>query len=196
MDINSILDFVKLTNKFRAVERLIYVTNRVNNENDAEHSYQLAMVAWYLLSKENYGLDQGLVIQYALVHDFVEVYAGDTWFFRTEEESNNKKEREEKAAIRLKKEIPEFLDFHKLISEYKKGVDRESRFVYALDKLIPILNVYLDGGKLWQDQKITFERLIEAKTSKIILSPELEPYFEELIAILKENKHMFHVKHE
>lgn len=196
MNIYSILDFVTLTNKFRAVERFIYVPNRKNNENDSEHSYQLAMLAWYLLSEESYGLNKDLVIQYALIHDFVEVHAGDVWSFRSNEESNKKRKREEEAILRLKKEIPEFSDLHERIDDYEKRIDRESRFVYALDKLIPILNIYLDGGKLWQEKKITLDRLMKIKTPKIALSPEIEPYYREFVTILEENKGMFHEKHE
>lgn len=197
MNIHSILDFIALTNEFRAVERLIYVpngdTNREINENDAEHSYQLTMLAWYLLSNEDYGLNIDLVIKYALIHDFVEVYAGDTDFYRSDKESNNKKKREKEAAFRLKKEIPGFQDLHASIEDYEDQIDREARFVYALDKLVPILNIYLGGGKLWKDKEVTLERLLEAKIPKIAISPEVESYFKEMVAILEDNKHMFHM---
>ena len=194
--LNKVIEFIKLTNMFREVERSIYIPNRETNENDAEHSYQLAMLAWYLLSTEDYGLDKDLAIKYALVHDFVEVYAGDVWFFRSKDESKLKAQRERNSALRLKKEIPEFSDFHELIGNYEKRTDRESRFVYALDKLIPILNVYLDDGKLWKDKKITLTHLVNTKTSKIAISPEIKPYFEQLVELLGKKKHMFHVEQE
>ena len=161
-------------------------------ENDAEHSYQLAMVAWYILSVGKYDLDKDLVIKYALTHDFVEIYAGDTWFYRSEAEDESKKEQEEKSAKKLKSDIPEFEDFHKSIREYEQQSDKESRFVSALDKILPVMNIYLDGGDNWKEHKVTLDELIENKTPRIAISPEIEPYYNELVAVLKENKHMFH----
>ncbi len=195
MNIHNLLDFISLTIKFRDVERKIYATGTTRNENDAEHSYQLAMLAWYILSQGNYSLDLHKVLRYALIHDFVEVYAGDAWFYRSKEESRKKEALEAESAQRLQKEFPEFTDFHETIADYEKRQDPESRFVYALDKLIPILNVYLDGGKNWKKHGVTFDALLEAKTSKIKVSPEVEPFYQELLSILKEHKDMFHVEH-
>ena len=194
MNLNSLLDFVSLTIRFRDVERMIYATGTDRNENDAEHSYQLAMLAWYVLSVGKYNLNTDLIIKYALVHDFVEVYAGDTWFYRSKEESQKKEALEAASAKRLKKEFPEFEDFHKTITDYEKRNDPESRFVYALDKLIPILNVYLDGGRNWKKHKVTLESLLQAKTSKIGISPEIKPFYDELITILENHTDMFHVE--
>ncbi len=91
MNIHSILDFTKLLNKFRAVKRIVFTVGEGEPENDAEHSYQLAMLSWYIISAENLKLDKNLVIKYALVHDLVEVYAGDTYFYRSDKEEKDKK---------------------------------------------------------------------------------------------------------
>ncbi|MEX0652148.1 MAG: HD domain-containing protein [Candidatus Paceibacterota bacterium] len=196
MNIDSIFKFVTLINKFRDVERLIYATGLDRNENDAEHSYQLAMTAWYILSEGKYTLNKDLIIKYALVHDFVEVYAGDTWFYRSESDNIEKKEREKQSAIRLNKEFPEFPDFHETIEDYENQIDNEGRFVYALDKLLPIINVYLDKGRNWKKHKVTLQMLIDGKTTKIAVSPEIEAYYKELLLILEEHKDMFHVEQD
>ncbi|NQV93282.1 HD domain-containing protein [Candidatus Kaiserbacteria bacterium] len=196
MNINSILDFITLTNKFRAVKRVVFIKDEGRLENDSEHSYQLAMLSWYLLSEKKTGIDKDLVIKYALIHDFVEVYAGDTWFYRSKAEDESKKKLEAESAIQLKSDLPEFIDFHQLIEDYENQINPESRFVYALDKIIPIMNIYLDGGDNWKEHKVTLDNLIKNKTPKIAVSPEIEPYYNELVAILKDNKDMFHVEHE
>jgi len=196
MDIHSVIDFIKLTNTFRAVKRVVSVPDENRAENDAEHSYQLAMLAWYILSNKETNINKDLAIKYALIHDFVEVYAGDTWSYRSKSEDRAKIRLEKESADRLKNEFPEFSDFHQLIEEYEDKANPESRFIYALDKIIPILNIYLDDGKNWRENKITIDNLIKNKTPKVALSPEIEQYFNELVTILKDNKDMFHVEHE
>ncbi|MCW9054529.1 MAG: HD domain-containing protein [Candidatus Pacebacteria bacterium] len=196
MDVDEILDFVSLLNKFRAVTRIVTVAGENRDENDAEHSFQLAMLAWYILSSGKYDLDKDLVIKYALIHDFVEVHAGDTSFYRSESESNEKKRRENESAKRLQGDFGRFEDLHELIERYEERNDQESRFVYALDKVVPILNIYLDGGSDWRKHQVTLDMLIEAKESKVALSPEVETFYRELLKILKENRHLFHEKQE
>lgn len=63
--------------------------------------------------------------------------------------------------------------------------DDESRFVYALDKLLPILNIYLDGGRSWRKEKVIFVNLWEGKKDKVLLSPLINDYFLEICSILK-----------
>ena len=194
MNINSILDFTKLLNGFRAIKRTVFTVGDGEPENDAEHSYQLTMLAWYIISSEGLKLDKDLVIKYALIHDLVEVYAGDTFTHRSNKEGMDKKKREEKSLWRIQQEFPEIDDIYKLINNYEKRTDTESKFVYALDKLLPPMNIYLDGGRDWKHYKVTLDMLIKNKTPKIALSPEIEPYFKEFLTILKENRKMFHVE--
>ncbi len=57
------------------------------------------------------------------------------------------------------------------------------------------MNIYLDGGRDWRHCKITLGNMIEKKTPKIALSPEIELYYKEFLSILEENRDMFHVEH-
>lgn len=185
---------MKMTNKFRLIERKVF--SGIRRENDSEHSYQLAMLAWYIVSAEDFSLNKDLVIKYALIHDIVEVYAGDTSCYRSDKENTEKKKREKEAINRLKQEFGDFDDLHELIEKYENQEDNESRFVYALDKLVPTINIYLDNGKAWKEFKITFDKMTSNKTRKIAISKEIEPYFKELLQILEENKDMFHEEHK
>ncbi|MES2953373.1 MAG: HD domain-containing protein [Patescibacteria group bacterium] len=182
MNLDSLLRFVALTHEFQKIERKLYVAGLSRKENDVEHSYQLALLAWYVVSTQKISLDVDKVIRYAMVHDFVEVFAGDTFFFG---ERSGKEEREREAALRLQKEYPEFSELHEWIAAYESKADPESLFVYALDKVVPILNIYLDGGRTWKEHGITFEQLFLNK-QKVINEPRVRVLFDELMARLRD----------
>ena len=69
LDLQKILGFTRLLNKFRQVRRTIRVNSEERLENDVEHSYYLGMLAWYIADSHNLSLDKDLVLKYALVHD-------------------------------------------------------------------------------------------------------------------------------
>jgi putative hydrolases of HD superfamily len=189
MKLETLLEFAEMLNAFRRVERVIYVNGTDRMENDSEHSYHLAMFAWYIVSSEKLSLDLDLILKYALVHDLVEVYAGDTYVFsRDKEHLDSKIGREREALVRLKKEFPLCNEIFSLVERYEKHDDRESRFVYALDKLQPVIQIYLDGGRIWKENNVTFQMFLERKKDKIALSPEIKPYFEELTVFFKEKE--------
>ncbi len=184
--LDKLIQFTKLLDEFRAVERVLRVTGQDRWENDTEHSYNLAMMAWYIVSSTETNLDQDKVIRYALVHDFLEVYAGDTYIY-TEDKAHldSKHEREARAIAKLRETLSEFPDLHAAIDAYEARQDAESRFVYALDKIEPVLHMYLDGGRTWKEMNIGLDRIYESKKDKVMLSPEIRPYFDELIKLLK-----------
>ena len=185
----GILSIVRLLNQFRLVERSVRVNNAERFENDVEHSYNLAFLAWYIIADNKLDLDRDLVLKYSLIHDLVEVYAGDTYLFTTnEEERSTKVQRETDAALRLKQEIPEFAELHELIKRYEEREDKESRFVYALDKIQPMLNIYTDNGRTRKETAVTVDMLIEYKKEKVAISPEIEIYFNELIELLRDEE--------
>lgn len=149
--------FVKMLHAFQAVQRDVDVP-KGRGENDAEHSYQLAMVAWYLIDRNDLQLDKARVLMYALAHDLPEVYAGDVNpLTATSEAINKKAESERKAAARLQKEFPEMPSLHRAIHAYEQKQDPESRFVYAVDKILPITNVYLQGSSWYKQHGVTRE---------------------------------------
>lgn len=155
-------------------------------ENDTEHSYNLAMTAWFL-AQWFPELDKNKVIQYALAHDLVEIHAGDTFIYGSPEELASKTKREAKAFKKLSKEWADFEDIIQCIKSYETRTDDEAKFVYALDKIMPIMLVYLHDGHSWEIDNITAKMLYEAKIEKVALSPEITPYFEELNDLLLEH---------
>ena len=159
-------------------------TNR--QENDIEHSYHLALMAWYLIDSRKLDLDLDKVIKYALAHDLVEIHAGDTYIWSTDEEHlRSKPEREAAAAEKLKLDLGEFPELHATIAEYERRDNPESRFVYALDKILPILLIREEGGSAWKRDGVTIERILENKSPKVALAPEVEPYFHALVELIR-----------
>ena len=107
-------------------------------------------------------------------------------------EKSSKEKREKEAAEKLQKDFSEFEDMHTLIEKYEKREDKESRFIYALDKIQPMINIYTDNGRSWKVNKVRLQMLIDHKKDKVIVSPEVKKYFEDLIELLKkEEKDLF-----
>ena len=188
-NLQKILNFATLLNKFRAVTRVILVNGEDRYENDVEHSYMLTMLADYIISVENLSLDRQKVMSYCLVHDFVEVYAGDTPLYSKDKKYIESKHlREAQALKQIISEFPEHKNMYETISVYEEKKDDESRFVYALDKVQPIIQNYLDGGRIWKKEDITLTQIKENKKEKVAMSPIVEKYWKELEVILERNK--------
>ena len=178
---------------FQNVERIIPVIDKPDRlENDAEHSYTLTMFAWFLIDSVGLDMNKDLVIKYCLVHDLVETYAGDTYIFDTDEKKKNEKhDREEKARMKIKKQFPEFREMNDLIQNYENKSDEESRFVYALDKVIPAMTNYLNRGEGrggFKKMGLTLDMLKEYKKDKVSAHPDVEKLWDEFLHLLEEDE--------
>lgn len=182
------IDVTKLINlliDFQAVERNIHIPKLKRAENDTEHSYNLAMAAWLIISKDKLPLDLDLVIRYALVHDLVEVYAGDA-FPLDDKQVAEKPDKEHEALIRLKdNELTE--EFAELIEKYEQMADEESKFIYGLDKLMPAFTLIHGKIPLWKEYNLTQSGWEDKFRSKIEKSQYLTPYLDQFIELQKTN---------
>lgn len=194
MNLQKIFWFIKFLNKFSLVKRYHYVNGEDRLENDTEHSYHLTMLAWYIIDSYKLNLDKNLVIKYALVHDLVETYAWDTFIYEQDKNiKESKSQREHNAMVKIGNEFMEFNDMNYFIESYEKKEDIESKFVYALDKIMDPLKSYIDGGRLWKNVDltkviITIEMLRENKDHKIKQYPDLYNLWLEFIQILENNR--------
>jgi putative hydrolase of HD superfamily len=144
------------------------------------------MVAWYIVHDQELDMDVNRVIKYALAHDLVEIYAGDTPINEQDKAYVGSKERREaEAAERIRNEFPDFTELHDLIDSYELRKDKESRFVYALDKILPPMIIYLERGHSWKKNKMTLEMVSDHKKDKVVVSPEVKALYDELIVHLK-----------
>ncbi len=190
MDIQDVIAFCELILQFQEVERKVLLPHGNRDENDAEHSYMLAMTAWRIASVGRLDLDVNLVVKYALAHDLIEAYAGDTFIYDAELTAS-KHQREELAAEILQRNYPDFTELHMLIRRYEQRADPEARFVYALDKIIPIIVIYISGGASWKRDQITLKMLRENKEDKIAESPAVVKLWEQLLELLQRQPELF-----
>ncbi len=187
--LNKSLDFLKILRELEKVERAVYRPND-KKENDVEHSYQVAMMSWFLANQLKLDLSVEKLVCYGLVHDLVEVYAGDTPAYSKKDKNTQetKKEREEMALRRIKNEFSHFDSLLSCIDSYENKQDKESVFVYEVDKLLPALNLYLDGGYGWKKHGLTFDDVKKEKRSKIVSTRELVNLLEETLSRFEEEK--------
>lgn len=190
LELSRIIDLQKLILKLRSIERITYNPG-AGYENDVEHSYSLAFLAWLVAPKVAPRLDFYRLQTYSMIHDLVEVYAGDTFCFATDAELKSKPQREAQAKKRLCEEFSDFPDLVRALQKYEKLADEESRFVYALDKLQPIILNYLDGGRVWHENDISFEEMFANKLAKTAVSPEIHKYVVELASKIKNEPGIF-----
>ena len=125
------------------------------------------------------------VLFYALVHDLVEVYAGDTPVFSPSKDLHTSKaQREKEAYSKIRTQFSD-TDLHKFIYSYEHRVDKESKLVYSVDKVLPLLANVFDSGRQMQKEGITPRRMILQKNAnKVSESPIVSQYFNHLIAQL------------
>lgn len=178
-----LLDLQELLLEFLEINRLVFIPDgklKDRFENDIEHSFNLAMLGWYLC-KQYPELDRDLVIKYALIHDFVEVYAGDVMAIgRTDEQEKKKVKAEQEALAKLEKNWPDFPDMTNAIHEYEIQKSPEAVFVKSLDKIAPLLLQLLSKGKTWKFHNMSRSEIVNHKNEKTKNSPEINAIWEEL----------------
>ncbi len=189
-DIHRLLEFQRLLQQFQSVERVTHTPKSHRWENDTEHSYNLAMTGWYLCGHFPH-LNRDKVVRYALVHDLVEIHAGDTYIYGDQASLDSKQQREAAALKQLESEWTDFPDMTKSIHAYEQRQDEEAKFVYALDKIMPIMLIYLGDGYTWKQEDVALQRLHEAKRNKVALSDEINTYYRELYELLTNNPQLF-----
>jgi hypothetical protein len=104
---------------------------------------------------------------------------------------DSKKAREAEAQKRLKSDWPDFPEMQEAIAEYESLASPEARFVYAFDKLMPMITVYLNDGITWREREMALERLDEEKTQKMKVAPEVYKYWTELRKMLIAKPELF-----
>jgi putative hydrolase of HD superfamily len=154
------------------------------NENDAEHSWHLAMMAMLVseYSAEE-DIDMLKVIKLVLIHDLVEIDAGDTFCY-DEKGYEDKDEREQKAADRLFNLLPEdqAREIMGLWREFEDVSTPEARFAACLDRLEPLILNYNTQGHTWQKPGVTSEKVRKRNALLKEYAPKLWDFANELIA--------------
>ena len=181
--LQKILNFSKFLNEVREIERTIYTATNKRQESDSEHSFQLAMICWYIIEVNRLDLNLNLVLKYALVHDLVEVYAGDYYFGEHKDGGGltDKYQREKRAVSKIRQKLPEFKEMVKYIEDYEALSTEEARFVYSMDVVEPMFNIYNDKGQLWKRDGITKKILIDRRGQKATTSKDVKNLFKQIL---------------
>jgi putative hydrolase of HD superfamily len=176
------LRFVVEIDKLKGVLRRTYLTDNSRRENSAEHSWHLAMMAMLLHEYAAEAVELERVVKMLLVHDIVEIDAGDTFCY-DDAGHVDKAEREQMAAQRLFRILPNDLadELHELWEEFETRDSADARFAAALDRLQPLLHNWSNDGGSWLEHGITRQQVI-ARTCHIEDgAPELWDYATSLI---------------
>ncbi len=155
------LEFVREVDKLKQILRRNSILGGVRLENDAEHSWHVAVMAvLFAEEKTPSGVDLLRVLKMLLVHDLVEIDAGDTYAFDTVGHKDKEK-REKAAADRIFSILPENEGraLRELWEEFDAGETADGKFALALDRLQPMLQNYLNAGAVWQRNGISPERV-------------------------------------
>ncbi|MFH8587926.1 HD domain-containing protein [Streptomyces celluloflavus] len=159
--------FIAETDRLKAVLRLSPLLSANRRENDAEHSWHLALMVLVLAEYANEPVEVERTLKLVLVHDLVEIYAGDTCLF-DDAARKDQAQREGAAAKRLFALLPpdQEAEFHGLWNEFEERRTPEARFAKAMDRLQPLLLNAGNHGGTWRAPGVTHTRVRE-RTSVI-----------------------------
>jgi len=157
----QIIDFILELDKLKAVTRKVRPIGLERNENSAEHSWQIALMAASLAQYAESPVDIDRVIVMLLVHDIGEIDAGDTMVF-VEGGWEQRKAAELAAVKRIFGLLPNAQgdQFLALWQEFEDAVTPESRFAHALDRAMPVLINLANHGGSWREHNISYERVV------------------------------------
>ena len=183
--------FILEIDALKGVLRRTYLPGADRPENSAEHSWHVAVMAVLLAEHANETVDVARVVRMLLIHDVVEVDAGDTYVYDTAG-AEAKAEREVRAADRVFGLLPEDQgrELRALWEEFEEGRTAEARFAAALDRLMPVLHNVHTGGRSWREHGITADRVIARNARMSEGSEALWEYARSLIEDAVEKGHL------
>ncbi len=166
------LDFALEIDKEKSIFRQTHLSGHGRNENDAEHAWHMALMAYLLKEYANEPVDISRVMLMCLIHDIVEIDAGDTYAY-DEEGLKTQKEREDKAKERIFSLLPDDQkqELMALFDEFEEYETAESRFAHAMDNLQPLILNNSNNGEDWREHAVTAEQ-IYGRQSKTRLGSE------------------------
>ena len=179
------LDFALEIDKEKNIFRQTHLSGHGRNENDAEHAWHMAIMAYLLKEYSNEPVDIGKVMLMCLIHDIVEIDAGDTYAYDAEN-LKTQKAREDAAKERIFSILTEEQkdELIKLFDEFEEFKTAESKFAHAMDNLQPLILNNSNGGGDWREHGVTAEQ-VYGRQSKTKLGSER--LYDVIDRIIKEN---------
>lgn len=167
MQTNNLLKqitFIKEIDKLKYIQRKTKLFNSDRNENDAEHSWHLAIMSIILAEHSDKPIDILKVLKMVLIHDIVEIDAGDTFIYDTTKNHTNTDE-ELLAANRIFGLLPT-VQSEELIAiwkEFEDGKTDEAKFAKSMDRFEPLLQNTSNNGGTWAEYNVTYQKVYEKK---------------------------------
>ena len=155
------MEFIIEVDKLKDIIRQTNLTNGERKENDAEHSWHLALMAVFLSEYAKEPVDVLQVIKMVLIHDLVEIDAGDTYLY-DEAGNGTKAAREQKAAERIFNILPgdQAEELFKLWQEFEDRKTPESKFANTLDRIQPVLLNDATEGRAWREHDVCIDQIM------------------------------------
>lgn len=158
------ISFIKEIDKLKYIQRKTKLFNSDRNENDAEHSWHLAMMTIVLAEHSDKPIDVLKVLKMVLIHDIVEIDAGDTFIYDNLKNHTNTDE-ELIAAKRIFGLLPkeQAEEFIAIWQEFEDGMTDEAKFAKSMDRLEPLLQNTSNNGGTWKEYNVPYEKVYEKK---------------------------------
>lgn len=179
------MDFSLEIDKEKNIFRQTHLSGNGRRENDAEHAWHMAIMAYILREHANEKVDIGKVLIMCLIHDIVEIDAGDTYAYDSESQATQK-EREDAAKERIFSMLPEDQkkELISLFDEFEESKTPEAKYAHAMDNLQPLMLNNSNNGADWREHQVKAEK-VYSRHQKTRAGSEI--LFELTDRILKEN---------
>ena len=185
METNKLLqqvEFIKEIDKLKYVQRKTRLFNSNRCENDAEHSWHLAMMTIIFAEHANHPINVLKVLKMVLIHDIVEIDAGDTFIYDTAKSHDNTEE-ELLAAKRIFGLLPtaQAIEFIQIWLEFEEGMTEEAKFARSMDRFEPLLQNTSNNGGTWAEFNVSYDRVYNKKKAIEKGSTSIWKYAEDLL---------------
>lgn len=181
-DLLKQISFIKEIDKLKYIQRKTKLFNSDRPENDAEHSWHLAMMTIVLAEHSDKPIDILKVLKMVLIHDIVEIDAGDTFIYDSEKNHTNTEE-ELIAAKRIFGLLPteQAAEFIAVWEEFEEGMTDEAKFAKAMDRFEPLLQNTSNNGGTWKEFNVSYQKVYDKKIAIKNGSTTIWNYAENLI---------------
>lgn len=156
------IEFIKEIDKEKMIKRQTLLTNGIQKEDDAQHAWHMSIMTLLLSEYANNEIDVLKTISMLLIHDIVEIDAGDTYAY-DQKGIKTQRERETKAADRIFGLLPEDqkTKFRALWEEFEKNETAEARFAHTMDNFQPVMLNDATNGKMWEENKVRLSQILK-----------------------------------
>ena len=184
--LNKQLGFALEIDKEKNILRQTYLSGNGRRENDAEHAWHMAVMSYLLKEYSNEEIDIARVMIMCLIHDIVEIDAGDTFAY-DDKGKESQREREEKAADRIFGLLPDDQrdELRAVFEEFEAQETPEAKFARAMDNVQPLMLNDSNDGSSWKEHNLRLEQVIKRQERT---RPGSEVLYQKSMELVKKNK--------